>query len=184
MLDHIVGIDKAVTASIIELFPRNIVLDWLFSFLSVQGLTVVVWLLVLFLYVSWEEYHHRRFTLYFLLSFGITSFLTNIVYKNLYMRARPWMLWELAQNGCPDTSSFPSAHAAGAFAGAVIFAHFDPKRKYIYYVIAGLIAFSRIYLYCHFLLDIVAGGLIGYGIGKILLISLKKKRNKKSLKNI
>ena len=175
MLGFIETIDQNITSFIISIFPRSPLFDMTFSFLSVQGLTVVIWLFILFLYISWEEYHHHEFILYFLLSFGVSTFLVNVVFKNIIQRLRPWVVWHFAQGGCPADFSFPSGHAAGAFSGAVIFAHFDPKRRFVYYTLAVLIAFSRVYLYCHFTFDVIVGGLIGYGVGKILLLALKKR---------
>lgn len=173
MVETIIGADYAFTSWIVSVFPRSPLLDSIFTFLSLEGLTVVVWGIILFLSISWEEYHHHTFITYFLLSFGITSFLVNIVYKSIVQRVRPWMMWNIADTHCPLNFSFPSGHAAGAFAGAVVFAHFDPKHASLYYLLAFLISFSRIYLYCHFSLDVIVGGLIGYGIGKILLLSNK-----------
>lgn len=174
MIETLISYDHAFTAHLLQLVPRSPMLDSIFAFLSLDGLTIVVWAIMLFLFISWEEYHHHKFMVYFLLSFGITSFLVNIVYKSIVQRVRPWMMWNIADTRCPADFSFPSGHAAGAFAGAVIFAHFDPRRAPLYYLLALLISFSRIYLYCHFTLDIVVGGVIGYGVGKILLLSLKK----------
>lgn len=178
MVENLIQLDYTVTKFVSELFPHYIVFDLFFTFLSFQGLTVIIWLIALFLFISWEEYKHHKFILYFLLSFGITSFFVNIIYKNIIMRSRPWVFWSLPQTVCPADYSFPSGHAAGAFAGAVIFAHFDKKRRYWYYLLAGLISFSRIYLYCHFMLDVLAGALIGYTFGRILLIADKKWRKK------
>lgn len=178
MLSFIVNTDMAITSAIVHIFPRTPYLDFFFSFLSLQGLTVIVWFIALLFWISREEYYHHKFILYFLLSFGITTFFVELIFKNIVQRPRPWVVWHLAQGGCPSTFSFPSGHAAGAFSGAVIFAHFDPKRRYLYYILATLISFSRIYLYCHFTLDVVAGAVFGYGVGWILLQSLKKKKYK------
>ena len=176
LFEFVLGFDAFIARSIIDIFPRSPYLQLFFAFLSLQGLTVIIWILALIFWISWEEYNHHKFILYFLLSFGISTFFVEVILKNIVQRLRPWVVWHLMQNGCPASFSFPSGHAAGAFAGAVIFAHFDPKRKYWYYLLASLIAFSRIYLYCHFFLDVVAGGLIGYAIGRILLVSLQKKK--------
>lgn len=180
MIERIISMDNAFTSYILSIIPRSPLLDGINAFLSMEGLTIVVWGIILFCYISWEEYHHHDFIKYFLLSFGITAFLVNIVYKSIVQRVRPWMMWNITDTGCPADFSLPSGHASGAFAGAVIFAHFDPKRAPYYYILAVLISFSRVYLYCHFTIDIIAGGLIGYGIGKILLLAARKTSRKRS----
>ena len=58
--------------------------------------------------------------------------------------------------GLPATYSFPSGHATVAFACATILA------------LAGLIAFSRVYVGVHFPLDVVAGAALGVGIATAL----------------
>ena len=177
MFKDIGYVDSFLTKAIIELIPRNFFIDSIFSFLSLQGLTVIIWLILLLLMIAWEEKRHKEFILYFLLAFLTTSFLVNVLIKNIIKRDRPYVVNKLVTTNCPSDFSFPSGHAAGAFAGAVVFAYFDKKRRYLYYTIAILIAFSRIYLHCHYLFDAVFGALIGYGVGKTFLrhVSDRKK---------
>ena len=59
-------------------------------------------------------------------------------------------------------SSFPSAHAAAAFSTATLLAHRYPRYRLIYYAVASMISFSRIYLGRHYPSDVIAGGMIGY----------------------
>ena len=169
-------LDLFLTNFIINFIPRNIVIDAFFSFLSLQGLTVIIWLILLLLMVVWQEKRHKEFILYFLLAFITTSFLVNILIKNIVKRDRPYVVNKLVTTNCPKDFSFPSDHAAGAFTGAVVFATFDKKRRYLYFTIATLIAFSRIYLHCHYLFDVVFGALIGYGVGKTFLLSISDRK--------
>ncbi|NOT34023.1 MAG: phosphatase PAP2 family protein [Candidatus Eisenbacteria bacterium] len=61
-------------------------------------------------------------------------------------------------------SSFPSSHAANAFAVAWVVAARWRRAAWPAFVVAVLIAGSRIYLNRHFLSDVVAGSLIGVGV--------------------
>ena len=60
-----------------------------------------------------------------------------------------------------SNSSFPSSHAANAFALAWILGARWRRGIPVFFALALLIAFSRIYLNRHFLSDVVAGALIG-----------------------
>jgi undecaprenyl-diphosphatase len=82
---------------------------------------------------------------------------------------------------CGGGKSFPSAHAANNFAAAAVLAHSYIRYKWVFYVIAFLIAFSRVYVGVHYPSDIIAGGLIGFGIGFLVIYLLDKLRD---LKNI
>lgn len=62
----------------------------------------------------------------------------------------------------PHTASFPSGHAASSFACAATLARFVPRRVAVgLYVLAALIAFSRVYVGVHYPLDVIAGAVLG-----------------------
>lgn len=66
-------------------------------------------------------------------------------------------------------TSFPSTHAAASFAVASVFAErFEPPVGWVAYGLASAVAVSRVYTDKHFASDVVAGGLIGWGLGKFL----------------
>lgn len=59
-------------------------------------------------------------------------------------------------------SSFPSAHAAAAFSTATLFSHRYPRYRFLFYSVASVISFSRIYLGRHYPSDVIVGGAMGY----------------------
>jgi membrane-associated phospholipid phosphatase len=61
----------------------------------------------------------------------------------------------------PSNSSFPSSHAANAFALACVLARRWRRGLPLFLALALVVAFSRMYLNRHFLSDVVAGALIG-----------------------
>ena len=121
---------------------------------------------------------------------GVVSYIVKIIVQ----RPRPFNLGivatfpTLAKNSyLAWDSSFVSSHAMLAFCILPFLTRKFPKLKYLWIILAILIAFSRVYFGLHFLSDILAGGLIGYAIGWIvlkieedhqLLNSLSKKVNK------
>lgn len=57
--------------------------------------------------------------------------------------------------------SFPSNHAANNFAAANTLAYVMPSFAWLWFLIATLIAYSRVYVGVHFPLDVVAGASVG-----------------------
>ena len=62
-------------------------------------------------------------------------------------------------------ASFPSSHAANAFALACVLTTFRPRWRIPCLLLAALIAWSRVYLNRHFVSDVVVGAAIGAGFG-------------------
>jgi undecaprenyl-diphosphatase len=57
--------------------------------------------------------------------------------------------------------SFPSGHAVTGFALAYVLSRAYPKASPLFYLLAIMIALSRVYLATHFLSDVVAGAAVG-----------------------
>jgi undecaprenyl-diphosphatase len=99
--------------------------------------------------------------------------------KNVFDRARPPesdpTLGSLV--AIPDNPSFPSGHAATAFAAATAIAFLCPKIRPWALGLAAAVALSRVYLRVHFPLDVLVGGLIGAGLGAVTaLLALRMVR--------
>jgi acid phosphatase (class A) len=67
--------------------------------------------------------------------------------------------------GDPGGSSFPSGHAASAYAAATVLAEAMPDRANEFYTAAANVARSRVYLGVHFPGDVAAGARLGMKIG-------------------
>jgi undecaprenyl-diphosphatase len=77
----------------------------------------------------------------------------------------------------PASASFPSGHAATAFAAATAIAILSPRMRPYVLGLAAAVALSRVYLRVHFPLDVVAGALIGAGLGALAaLLAVKLAR--------
>jgi len=98
---------------------------------------------------------------------AVLSILLFIVLKRFTGRRRPCQIephcWATLLP--PDQFSFPSGHTMTAFAVAVSLSLFYPSLTIGLLFCALSIALSRILLGMHFLSDVVAGALIGTGLG-------------------
>jgi undecaprenyl-diphosphatase len=74
----------------------------------------------------------------------------------------------------PHSNSFPSGHAATAFAGATALSLVCPRAAPAFYLLAAAIAYSRLYVGVHFPLD-VAGGIV-IGVATALLLRAAARR--------
>jgi len=73
--------------------------------------------------------------------------------------------------------SFPSGHSERAFSGAVILSNYYKKYSLLFYILAVLVAFSRIYIGVHYPLDVVIGSVNGI-IFSMLVLSIPIKKYK------
>ncbi len=93
-----------------------------------------------------------------------------VAVKEIFGRARPDQ-GKGASHFSPFSSndSLPSGHAAVSFATAAVFAdRFEQPIPLIAYGLASAVALSRVYSDKHFASDVVAGGALGWIIGKAL----------------
>ena len=98
----------------------------------------------------------------------VESAVTNVALKSLFGRIRPILdpaltgplPWGLRR---PVTSAFPSGHATAGFTAAVFLSRADPGPPW--YLIAGLVGFSRVYVRLHHTSDVVGGAALGLAFG-------------------
>lgn len=106
-----------------------------------------------------------------LVSLGIASAFANLVAKPLSSRRRP-MRKEAAELGrrhvqMPRSSSFPSGHAASAFAFATGAASARPMLSVPLRALATLVGYSRVHTGVHYPADVVAGAFIGVSAAEL-----------------
>lgn len=166
MLSLLVNLDQTLTHFIFNL-PHPFLLQSFFGFFSVKGVSLLVWLVIVFCLIIIEGKRDKRFIIYFGLSL-ITATLLFTAIKNLIQRPRPLSDLRIknydlrkSPSDYPRDYSFPSGHATIAFAGTAILAAFNPKRKKYFYLLALMIAFSRVYLGYHYVLDVITGAILG-----------------------
>ncbi len=112
--------------------------------------------------------------LVFLVSFGLSDYISAALIKPIFHRLRPCnnpYLISIVQSIVPCGSgySFPSSHAANHFCLGIFTATTVQKNiKWIWPIAiawAALVSFSQVYVGVHFPLDVSFGALIGIAIG-------------------
>ena len=98
------------------------------------------------------------------------------ILKELVQRPRPLAepLFEaininVCGRGLCGKNSFPSGHSQTVFSTAAVLSGYYKKRL-LFYLLAFLVAFSRVYIGVHYPFDIIAGSVIGYLSAKLVLL--------------
>lgn len=89
------------------------------------------------------------------------------ILKELFERIRPCRALSdaITPLGCAGGYSFPSNHALNNFAAATFISRLFPNYKWVVFIVAALVAISRVYLGIHYPSDILGGALIGAAFG-------------------
>jgi undecaprenyl-diphosphatase len=97
---------------------------------------------------------------------GVESALVNGLVKLAFRRERPESTDERPLPlRIPRTSSFPSGHSSAAFFAATLLG--NGRTRLIYYVLASIVASSRVYVKIHHPSDVVAGAALGVILGQV-----------------
>jgi len=103
-------------------------------------------------------------------SFILTSVVAQI-FKRLVATNRPVLFYKAQLSkiylvkgvDMLETLSFPSGHTTSAFTAAVVLTYITPRKAWglVYFILAVLVGYSRMYLSEHFFEDVVGGSSLG-----------------------
>jgi membrane-associated phospholipid phosphatase len=108
----------------------------------------------------------RRVALEGVLSIAAASATVNLGIKPLFGRRRPERAHPVSESRSvrtPESASFPSGHAASAFAFAYTVGRHLPGLAVPIRLLAGAVAYSRVHTGVHYPGDVVFGSIIGAG---------------------
>jgi membrane-associated phospholipid phosphatase len=117
-------------------------------------------------------FYRYRMALFVLVS-QLASGLISIIIKQTWNEPRPILyfkehfpavqLHQVAGEHLHSSHSFPSGHTITAFAFFLALAFYTkkPTIHFLYFLLAALVGYSRIYLSQHFALDVLVGSFIG-----------------------
>jgi undecaprenyl-diphosphatase len=155
----------------------NPVLDSFFTFITQRNSWIVPGIFAVIFFILREKKHALLVLGLLIVTIAISDPFCVRVLKPFFHRLRPCHPSYFVNGqhlfleggrfllGHKRSFSFPSAHAMNMFSGATLLSLFYPKRAVWFFIIAFLIAFSRIYCGVHYPFDCFAGALIGAGIG-------------------
>ena len=150
----------------------NPILDWLMPIITNQNNWIIP-ILILIFYLGFNADKRGRITLTILLiSIIAVDSISAQILKPFFERIRPSHLYTEELNLLVSKGgqwSMPSNHAANVFALAVVLSYFYEKVKIPLFVLAWIIAFSRVYVGVHYPGDVLVGGILGYGLAWIIL---------------
>lgn len=138
------------------------------------GLTTIMnggfgWVAGLIIAAALDKDNHRQ-TLYKVVPpLWFATITVEYPIKFYFRRRRPFIdiVQAIAVGKKPGTFSFPSGHSAAAFAGAWLLRRHYPDLWPLWYAIASLVGFSRIYLGAHYPGDVVVGALSGTTLAEL-----------------
>ena len=112
----------------------------------------------------------RRAALTGLAALGATSAIVNLAVKPVFRRERPLRLETVRTHvvTMPRSASYPSGHAASAFAFSTAVGTAVPQLDSALRALATVVAYSRVHTGVHFPGDVVAGATIGAGVGAVV----------------
>ena len=141
----------------------NYFLDWFMPFMTdLKNFWYVLPVLVVWVLVR-EKKAGIVFLVFIGLTLAITDPFSSRLLKDWLGRVRPCHVLEEVRllTDCNTSYSFPSSHAVNIFAAAFFLSQPLKKLSPLFFGIAGIVGYSRIYIGIHYPLDVIGGAAIG-----------------------
>jgi membrane-associated phospholipid phosphatase len=153
--------------AMLEVIRGNPVADQVFAMASRVGDFSLIWIAVGLLRGVAKRRPDQVVAL--TIALGTESLIVNQGIKRIFRRARPTTTGDPRfPVRKPSTSAFPSGHASSAAFAATILSAWDGKRtRPLWWGLAAIVGTSRAYVRIHHASDVIAGALVGAGLGAI-----------------
>lgn len=150
--------------------------DRFFSAVTHLGDAGAVWIITGAVMLAFKKY--RRCGISVLLSLLLCACVTSGIIKPMADRLRPYEVKQiLISIPMPFGASFPSGHTSSSFAAAFSIFLLHKRESVPAFVVAVMIAFSRMYFYVHFPTDVLVGALVGILSAFAVVYTLKRRAN-------
>ena len=154
---------------------RNDVLDPIMLFITSLGNGGMLWIAITILLLCIKKTRQVGICCAIALILQVTFI--NGILKNVVGRIRPYEVVDglICLVGPQKDASFPSGHTTSSFACSwVLFRKLPKKAGIPALIIATLIALSRLYVGVHYPTDVLAGVVIGIGLGILAMFITDK----------
>ena len=170
--------------------------NYLFKFITLLGDLGIVWILTGVILFFFKK--TRKGGIYIFFALFASLVINDFIFKHLIARPRPFtvntdlaVFIESIGLELPTSFSFPSGHSFSSFACATMITMTFKKKGAWSYILATLIAVSRVFICVHYVTDVLAGMILGSltAIGVYYLLEwiikkyLNRQKNKKSIDN-
>ena len=142
----------------------NPFLDTVMPYISSLARHGEFWILVALILVCFKKTRKAGVAMGIAMAAGYL--IGNMGMKNLFARTRPYDVTEVQLLVAKlHDFSFPSGHTLVSFEAATALWFYHRKWGVAAFVLAALIGLSRLYLFVHYPTDVMAGAVLGIGIG-------------------
>jgi undecaprenyl-diphosphatase len=103
-------------------------------------------------------------------SVTISTWIAEYPVKAYFRRRRPFIdvVRALVVGKEPGSWSFPSGHTAAAFAAAWSLSWSWPRMRPVFFVVASLVGYSRIFVGAHYPGDVAIGAMLGMTLAEVI----------------
>ncbi|HOV79891.1 MAG TPA: phosphatase PAP2 family protein [Bacillota bacterium] len=163
---------------------HNTVFNKVMPAVSNAGTDGLVWIALGLVLLILGRKETKRASVLMMLALLVSYLLGEEGLKTLFHRPRPFETLPGVHLLVfpPDTYSFPSGHAANAFACALVLARKIRNISLPVCIFAVIMAFSRVYVGVHYPLDVLAGALLGVACASFIIACEKRFFRTESMK--
>ncbi|HCW32422.1 MAG: hypothetical protein UT55_C0026G0009 [Candidatus Peregrinibacteria bacterium GW2011_GWE2_39_6] len=99
----------------------------------------------------------------------LSSLEASFLLKWVFASPRPYETWNIIALKTAEGFSFPSMHTAFVFSALPFFTGRLRRYRWMWFLFAILIGWSRVYVGVHYVSDVLGGAFLGYGLGYLIL---------------
>lgn len=160
MLNTIQQIDENILLYLLNHFHTPI-LDKIMIFITSMGNSGLIWIALTFILLLNKK--TRPCGILLTCALSIEFLVGDHILKPLIQRERPFVHFPEVEMLIkrPGSYSFPSGHTMSSFTAATVIFFSNKRAGIAAFILAGLIGFSRLYLFCHYPSDVLGGAVFG-----------------------